>query len=161
MTGVDIRIRPTRPDDSDWITALAPRLHEFGPPPWRDVAEMDAAVAAGLARDLANPPPGSAMFAAEDASGTPLGFVSVRTDRDYFSDEPVGHVTDIVVAKAGEGRGVGRALLAAAERWAEENGYPWLTLHVFDGNDRARRVYEQVGYVPEWLRMLKPLKPRR
>jgi len=161
MSSAEFRIRPARPSDSDWITALAPRLHEFGPPPWREVADMNAAVAAGLARDLADPPPGAAMFAAEDADGTPLGFVSLRTDRDYFSDEPVGHVTDIVVAKAGEGRGVGRALLATAERWAEEHGYPWLTLHVFDGNDRARRLYEQVGYVPEWLRMLKPLKRPR
>lgn len=66
-------------------------------------------------------------------------------------------MVDIVVDRAGEGRGVGRALLAAAERWAEAAGYPWLTLHVFEGNDRARRVYERTGYVAEWTRMLKPL----
>ena len=43
----------------------------------------------------------------------------------------------------------------------EEAGYPWLTLHVFEGNDRARRLYEQTGYVVEWTRMLKPVGPRR
>jgi ribosomal protein S18 acetylase RimI-like enzyme len=74
---------------------------------------------------------------------------------------PIGHVVDLVVARDGEGRGVGRSLLAAAERWAEEAGYPWLTLHVFEGNDGARRLYEQTGYVVEWTRMLKSVQPRR
>lgn len=159
MNEVEIRIRTARPDDAGWIAALAPRLHEFGPPPWREVSAMDAAVRAGLVHELVQPTAGSAIFAAEDPAGTPLGFVSLRTDPDYFSGEPVGHVTDIVVARPGEGRGVGRALLAAAERWAEGRGYPWLTLHVFAGNDRARRVYEQAGYRVEWTRMLKPLRP--
>ncbi len=160
MTGAEVRIRPATPGDSGWITALAPRLHEFGPPPWREVASMDAAVQAGLARELENPTPGSAIFAAVDSGGDPLGFVSLRTDRDYFSGAPVGHVVDLVVARAGEGRGVGRALLGASERWGEDAGHPWLTLHVFAGNDRARRLYEQIGFVAEWTRMLKPLRRR-
>jgi ribosomal protein S18 acetylase RimI-like enzyme len=120
---------------------------------------MNAAVVAGTARELAAPTPGSAIFAAVDANEAPLGYVAVRTDRDYFLDIPVGHVVDIVVAREGEGRGVGRALLEAAERWAVEQGYPWLTLHVFEGNDRARKVYEQVGYTVEWTRMLKRVGP--
>jgi GNAT superfamily N-acetyltransferase len=134
-------------------------MHEFGPPPWRDVRVMDAAVAAQWARELASPTPGSAFLVAEDALGSPVGFVWLKTERDYFIDMPVGHVIDIAVTKAGEGRGIGRALLDAADRWAEANGYPWLTLHVFEGNDRARRVYEKHGYVPEWTRMLKRVGP--
>jgi ribosomal protein S18 acetylase RimI-like enzyme len=154
---MDIRIRRARPDDAGWIVALAPRLHEFGPPAWREVDSMNAAVQADLTRELANPGPGAAILAAEDSGGTPLGFISLKTDRDYFTGVPVGHVSDLVVARAGEGRGVGRALLEAAERWAREAEYPWLTLHVFEDNSRARRLYEQAGYVVEWIRMLKPL----
>ena len=160
MTHPDIRMRPARRDDVDWITALAPRMHEFGPPPWRDAGVMDDAVAAQWARELADPTPGSAFFVAEDTLGWPLGFVWLKTERDYFIDRPVGHIVDIAVVKEGEGRGVGRALMAAAERWAEDAGYPWLTLHVFEGNDRARRLYERVGYLPEWTRMLKKLGNR-
>lgn len=160
MSDAEIRIRPAGPEDTGWITALAPRLHEFGPPPWRDVASMNAAVEAGLARDLAQPSPGSTILAAVDPVGSPLGFVSLRTDRDYFTQAAFGHVVDLVVAREGEGRGVGRALLAAAERWAVAAGYPWLTLHVFEGNDRARRLYEKTGYLVEWTRMLKPLARR-
>jgi ribosomal protein S18 acetylase RimI-like enzyme len=130
-------------------------MHEFGPPPWREVGVMNDAVAAQWARELAAPTPGSTMLVAEDASGAAVGFVWLKTERDYFSDMAVGHVIDIAVTREGEGRGVGRALLAAAERWAEDAGYPWLTLHVFEGNDRARRLYEKVGYEVEWTRMLK------
>jgi ribosomal protein S18 acetylase RimI-like enzyme len=122
---------------------------------------MDAAVAAGLARELAHPSPGFQVLAAVDAAGAPLGFVSLRTDRDYVTDAPVGHVVDLVVARSAEGRGVGRRLLAAAEAWAEQRGYPWLTLHVFEGNERARQLYEQIGYAVEWTRMLKPIRSRR
>ena len=155
MTDVDVRTRPARRDDAGWITALAPRMHEFGPPPWREAGVMDRAVAAQWARELASPTPGSALLVAEDSLGGPLGFVWLKTERDYFVDMPVGHIIDIAVAKEGEGRGIGRALMAAAERWAEDAGYPWLTLNVFEGNDRARRLYEKLGYVPEWTRMLK------
>jgi ribosomal protein S18 acetylase RimI-like enzyme len=161
MTDADIRMRPARRDDVDWITALAPRMHEFGPPPWREVGAMDNAVAAQWARELANPTPGSAFLVAEDALGRPLGFVWLKTERDYFIDRPVGHIIDIAVVKEGEGRGIGRTLMAAAERWAEDAGYPWLTLHVFEGNDRARRLYEKVGFLPEWTRMLKPIGMRK
>jgi ribosomal protein S18 acetylase RimI-like enzyme len=155
MSDADVRIRPASRDDAAWIVPLAPRMHEFGPPPWRDVRVMDAAVGEQWTHELANPTPGSAFLVAEDALGTPLGFVWLRTERDYFIDRPVGHVIDIAVTPAAEGRGVGRALLEASERWAEERGYPWLTLHVFEGNDRARRLYEKMGYEPEWTRMLK------
>lgn len=99
------------------------------------------------------------MLVAEDPSGTPLGFVWLKTDRDYFTGDPVGHVIDIAVVPSAEGRGVGRALLEAAERWAVDAGYRYLTLHVFAGNDRARRLYERVGYEIEWTRMLKRLRP--
>ena len=119
---------------------------------------MNASVARGLVRELARPSEGCAILAATDAAGTPLGFVSLLTDRDYFTDLPCGHVADLVVVRSHQGRGVGRALLAAAERWAEAAGYPWLTLHVFEGNTRARRVYEQTGYVAEWTRMVKQVR---
>ena len=158
-SSADVRIRQARPEDAEWIIPLGPRMHEFGPPPWRDARVMDEAVAAQWERELADPSPNSTFLVAEDALGSPVGFVWLKTERDYFVDMPVGHVIDIAVTKAGEGRGIGRALLDAADRWAEANGYPWLTLHVFEGNDRARRVYEKHGYVAEWTRMLKRVGP--
>ena len=67
-------------------------MHEFGPPPWRDVRVMDEAVAAQWARELEDPSPNSTFLVAEDALGTPVGFVWLKAERDYFIDMPVGHV---------------------------------------------------------------------
>jgi phosphinothricin acetyltransferase len=54
-------------------------------------------------------------------------------------------------------RGVGRALLDAAECWARGRGYRLLTLNVFVGNTRAHGLYERAGYEPEQTRMIKVL----
>jgi GNAT superfamily N-acetyltransferase len=159
---LELRIRHAAPADRAWLLPLVPRLHEFGPPPWREVRHMNAAVAEGLAAALEAPAEGTALLVAEQAAdAAPLGFVHVVTAADYFTREPHGHVSDLVVARAGEGRGVGRALLAAAERWALARGYRLLTLNVFVGNDRARALYERCGYVPEWTKMVKELRASR
>ena len=63
----------------------------------------------------------------------------------------------LVVVPAAEGRGIATALLRAADDWGRTNGYPWLTLNVFEGNGRARALYERLGYRPETLRYLRPL----
>jgi RimJ/RimL family protein N-acetyltransferase len=52
---------------------------------------------------------------------------------------------------------VGRVLMDAAEAWAREHKLEMLSLNVFAANERARRVYERLGYTPETLRYVKPL----
>jgi GNAT superfamily N-acetyltransferase len=66
-------------------------------------------------------------------------------------------VAVLAVAAEAEGQGVGRALLEAAEGWTREQGLSMLTLNVFEGNTRARTVYERLGYAPETLRYVKTL----
>lgn len=44
------------------------------------------------------------------------------------------------------GRGVGAALLAAAEETARDLDKSWVRLDVVDTNPRARRLYERLGY---------------
>lgn len=145
------------------MLALVPRLHEFGPPPWRGVREMDAAEARAVAEAFDAPRDDAALFVAEEIAdgrgpqATPLGFVYVVSDTDFFTRERHGHVFDIIVAREGEGRGVGRALLETAERWARERGYRLLTLNVFVENTRARAVYDRAGFQPELTRMVKVL----
>jgi ribosomal protein S18 acetylase RimI-like enzyme len=45
------------------------------------------------------------------------------------------------------GRGIGAALLAAAQSWARANGKPALTLRVFPDNDGALALYRAHGFV--------------
>ncbi|MGZ8694879.1 MAG: N-acetyltransferase family protein, partial [Gaiellaceae bacterium] len=49
-------------------------------------------------------------------------------------------------------RGIGKALLEAAERWARERGVHKLELHVFPHNEAAVALYERAGYVREGYR---------
>ena len=60
------------------------------------------------------------------------------------------------MAARAEGRGVGRALLDAAEARALEEGAEFMTLHVLSANTRARALYERCGYAGELLRYIKP-----
>jgi RimJ/RimL family protein N-acetyltransferase len=47
--------------------------------------------------------------------------------------------------------------MRAAEAWALANGYARLTLNVFEGNNRARQIYERFGYQVETVRYVKVL----
>jgi GNAT superfamily N-acetyltransferase len=63
-----------------------------------------------------------------------------------------------VVTESAEGRGLGRALLEAAEEWARRQGYAHVTLNVFAANQAARGLYEHLGYRPEQVRYRKELR---
>jgi ribosomal protein S18 acetylase RimI-like enzyme len=76
---------------------------------------------------------------------------------DYFTGDRHGHLGMIAVTEAAEGTGAGGALMRAAEDWARDHGYPTLTLHVFEGNARARRFYERAGYQVETVRYVKSI----
>ncbi len=154
---LEIRIRQASADDKEFITSLVPRLAEFGPPPWRDAAEMTATDLGVLSDRLCNRPSGTAIFIAEDGGGAPLGFIHLQTGTDYYNREEHGHIADVVVAPGCEGRGVGRLLMKRGEEWARSRGYTWLTLSVFAQNLRAREVYERLGYGADIMKYVKEL----
>ncbi len=153
-----VRVRPATAGDREWILPLAPRLHDFGPPPYRERAVMDRAVVASIDGALTGAAPGAEVLVAEGAEGEGLGFVHLHGATDFFTGEQHGHVSDIVVAPQAQGRGVGHVLMAAAEAWARSRGYRLLSLHVFDGNARARSFYRQLGYGPDIVKLIKPLR---
>src|SRR5918998_5157498 len=149
MTDSDykVSVRPARGDeDVDFILALVPRLMEFGPPPWYDAARNVATDLETIGYVLRETPANTAVFVAEDESGARLGFIHLNTTVDYFTREEVGHVSDVVVAPSAEGRGAGRALMAAGEVWARARGFRLLVLNAFASNTRARRLYERLGF---------------
>ncbi len=152
-----VRVRTAADADRDWILAVAPRLHDFGPPPWRPRDVMDRAVVASIDAALGGRADEATVLVAEDADRTRLGFVHLHPATDFFTGERHGHVSDIVVAPEAEGRGVGRALMAAAEAWARRSGFRLLSLHVFDTNARARAFYARLGYRPDIVKLIKAL----
>ncbi|MCA1643110.1 MAG: GNAT family N-acetyltransferase [Acidobacteria bacterium] len=152
-----VRVRAARAADGAFILPLVPRLAEFGPPPWRDEAVMTAAESGVIAEALRAPASDEAIFVAEDDDAQPLGFIHLVTATDYFTRAPHGHVSALVVAPAGEGRGVGRALMGAGEEWARARGYPLLTLNVFARNSNAIKFYGRLGYGADTLKYAKEL----
>jgi GNAT superfamily N-acetyltransferase len=157
MPNPPVTIRRAGPEDREWILGQAPRLHDFGPPPYRPREVMDRAVVASIDGALSGAP-GAEVLVAVSAGGERLGFVHLHGATDFFTGEPHGHVSDIVVAPAAQGGGVGQALMAAAEAWARGRGYRLLSLHVFDGNARAREFYARLGYQPDIRKLVKPLR---
>ena len=149
-------IRLATVDDHPTLTALAWRLTTFTLPPWRkpehiadaDGREMLAAIRAGSAANE--------VFIAE-RGGVAVGCLHMLEDVDFFGAKHA-HISVIATAVDAEGSGVGRALLEHAETWARQRGHALLTLNVFAGNDRARRVYDRAGYAPEVIKYVKALK---
>jgi GNAT superfamily N-acetyltransferase len=152
-----LSIRPARPNDRAFVISAVPRLVSFDPPPWRLGADIVKAETRAIEAFFTVPAAGSALFVAEGEDGAPLGFVYLERQEDYFTHDPHGHISMVVVSAEAQGRGVGGELMRAAEAWARSQGYSKLTLTVFDANRTARAVYEHLGYAPETLRYVKVL----
>ena len=78
-----------------------------------------------------------------DAGGEAVGFLSAEVYHD-----PVDHVylDDFSVTAGYRNRGIGSALLRAAEAYAGETGSRAVLLHVEKTNTSAMRFYERSGY---------------
>ena len=154
-----IAVREGTAADRDFVIATARRFAAFGPPAWRSAAE----IVAGEVRCLDDFFDGRlagerrTLLVAE-LDGRPAGFTFLEPAVDYFTGQADGHIGMVAVAETAEGKGVGAALMRAAEDWARRNGYPRLHLNVFAGNDRARRIYERTGYEIETIRYVKKLE---
>ena len=83
----------------------------------------------------------SARFLLARRSGAPAGCVAVQ---DLAPG--VGEVKRMYVAEEHRGRGVGRALLAAAEALALRRGFTTLRLETGDAQPEAVALYEATGW---------------
>lgn len=154
----EITIRPATAADTDFILSLVPRLVAFNLPKGRDKRKTLAAIRADIERALHDAPASDHFFIAEDAPGHPTGFLHLQVQRDFFSDTRACHISDLAVAKEYDGQGIGHVLLEYAQQWAKKRRCKLLTLSVFPGNARARALYESTGFVPDLLRMTKPIR---
>ncbi|HEX6532977.1 MAG TPA: GNAT family N-acetyltransferase [Gemmatimonadaceae bacterium] len=153
-----MRVRAATAADRELILGLVPRLRAFGPPPLRPADALDGAERRALEQALAAPRPDATLLVAELDEMGPAGIAYAETAVDYFTGERHGHLAILIVAEHGEGRGVGRALIAASEEWAASLGYRFMTLNVFAGNARARAVYERAGWAPDTIKYVKELR---
>ncbi len=151
-------IRLAHADDDEFILRLADRFVAFELPAWRRRSETLNGIRDDIARHLRDLPPGSHLYVAEDEDGERLGFLHLQTQKDFFTGVLNCHISDLVIAPEHDGKGIGSALLRYAERWARDHRCRHVTLAVFPGNQRARKLYAHHGYGDETIRMVKPVR---
>jgi GNAT superfamily N-acetyltransferase len=142
----DFRIVPARAADAAGIALL---LGELGYP--TSPADVPARLAAVEAE-------GGATLLAADGAGAVLGLASVTSHAALHTGGPVAYVMALVVASAARGRGVGRGLLEAAERWARKRGCERLSLTSAEHRAEAHLFYPRCGLPYTGRRYSKVLK---
>ncbi|APX32974.1 hypothetical protein BH708_09905 [Brachybacterium sp. P6-10-X1] len=90
------------------------------------------------------------VIARDSGTGRAIGaawcrFFTVVDHRAGFLAEDVPELV-VAVEQEARGRGVGRALMEALLHRAREYGVDRVSLHVSRENDRARRLYEALGF---------------
>ncbi len=81
-------------------------------------------------------------FDGNEAVGVCVGFIGYST----FHARPLLNIHDLAVLPGQRGRGIGQALLAAAEADARAEDCCKLTLEVLEDNLPARRLYQRFGF---------------
>lgn len=130
-----VAIRAARASDATAIAALA---GELGYPVTTD------AIRDRLAR-LAATPATDAVFVAVGAEDTPIGWLHVGI-REALEHGRRGEILGLVVAGTARGGGIGRALVAAAERWVADRGETEVTVRSNAARTASHPFYLRLGY---------------
>lgn len=141
----DLRIRAAGPADAEVIAAL---LAHLGYPTDADAipARLAAVVAAG----------GTVLLAVDDRAAV-LGLMGLQSYPVLHAAAPVAYITALVVTPEARGRGVGRALVAAAEAWARRAGCGRLTVTSAERRADAHAFYPAAGLPYTGRRFSRPL----
>ena len=100
--------------------------------------------------------PDAVVMVAED-EGEVVGMLFGEESRpSRLSDERALELAGVVVRSGYRGRGVGRALVEEAARFASQAGIAWVELKTFAPNDRAMEFWEQLGFTPRVVQMTSP-----
>lgn len=137
-------LRDAGPDDDAFVAGLVPRFVEHGVAGGHTRDEVIDGTRRVLSNALRTARPGDLFLIAETDGGERAGFVYAVTECDFFTGEPYVHVSEIAVARSGEG--VGTLLMDAVESWARGRGCRIVTLNVVDENRPGRRLYERLGF---------------
>jgi ribosomal protein S18 acetylase RimI-like enzyme len=70
---------------------------------------------------------------------------------------PAGFIHDIMVADDAQGAGVGQELVDAAIAWLQERGAPRVLLWTAEGNERAQRLFQRLGFRRTMIEMTRDL----
>jgi len=133
-----MRIRPaSSPDIEEWL-----RMRR-GLWPTADAAEMRSELP-----DYLGQPVGRCALVAEGSDGQLCGFIelSLRNIVDGCDSTPVGYIEGWFVDVDSRKRGIGRALVAAGEAWAREQGCTEMGSDTEIENVASEKAHRALGY---------------
>lgn len=136
-----MRVRPATAADLDAWVACRVALW-----PDEDMAALREEAAAFFAGNETGQPL-AAVFLAESEDG-PCGMIelSLRLYAEGCAGSPVPYVEAWYVAPPHRGRGVGRALMAAAEDWARARGHTELASDALLDNVASHHAHAALGF---------------
>ena len=134
------------PEDANAIVSL---LDHYACDPMGGGEPLPEATRQTLVSALQKRPEARILLAFEE--GRPVGLLNGFEGFSTFKAKPLFYVHDLVTHENVRGKGVGRALLQAAEAWALQTNCCKLTLEVLSGNHPAKTLYEKEGYMPYQL----------
>ena len=133
MTDTALTIRLATTDEAEAIAALfTDEGYPAGP---SDIVERLGRFASDQARVLV-----------AEHEGTVLGFIALHAIPRFEHDDQIVRILALVVDAGARERGVGRALMAEAERIAAELGAAFTEITAGHHRPEARHMYESVGY---------------
>jgi ribosomal protein S18 acetylase RimI-like enzyme len=140
---------------------LVARLDPSSEAGGRDEAEDNAHAdvdAAGFEADTGTDADDSGSDDSDDGGRAIVGFVMFGPETGSY-DQSVdrGIVENVFVRADYRGRGVGSALLDAAERALIDSGVDRIALEAMANNDAARRLYARRGYRPHRVELEAPV----
>lgn len=139
-------LRPAAAADA---AAIATLLTQLGYPTTADEARARLEALAGAA-------PMDRVIVAE-LDGRVVAVMTLHLVPEIHRPRPNGRVTALVVDERVRGRGVGRAMMAEAERIFRADGAGILELTSNSRRTDAHRFYERLGYVKTSFRFAKEL----
>lgn len=90
---------------------------------------------------------------------TPIAGLWLGNSVDQISGDRHAYILMLFVDPQHRRQGIGTALMQIAEAWAANRGDRQLGLQVFVENQPALELYEKLGFQPQALWMVKPIKP--
>lgn len=133
MTETVLTIRPAQASDAEAIAALfTDEGYPAGP---SDIVERMARFASEYSQVLV-----------AEHEGTLLGFLALHALPRFEHDDRIVRVLALVVDAGARERGVGRGLMAEAERIATDLGAAFIEVTAGHHRPDAQHLYESLGY---------------
>jgi GNAT superfamily N-acetyltransferase len=142
-----VNIRPARREDAATIASLVRELADY-----EKLLPEAKATTEDFLRELDSPSPVIHVLIAE-WNGEPVGFALYFFNFSTFVGRPGLYLEDLFVRPAQRAHGIGRALLRALARIAEQRNCGRMEWAVLDWNEPALRFYKSLDarQMKEWI----------